>query len=144
MILSDWNHIFFVNCSASMFSASMQLENQSCKRGGEPRVKYPPNSRSATGLYSEAARKGASTGLPRVFPNGRREGGGDVQMTDALHDSNWSFFLWIIFPTCFVLSVVWTLFNFNSTTYSYCCITVWRPRHTMRQIAATRRRDRLL
>ena len=95
---------------------------QSCKRGGEPRVKSPTNPRSAPELYSEAVRKGASTGLSRVSP--QWVGWGGIQMASALHHSNWSFFLWIIFPTCFVLPVFWTLFLFNSTTHSYCCITV--------------------
>ena len=107
---------------------------QSCKRGDETQAKSQPNSRSAPAWYSEAEKKMCIYRLPgnlnrvntrwkaRFAPGIANGGGWGVQMTGTLHHANLSFFLWIIFPTCFRWPVLWKLFHFTTT---YCCISVW-------------------
>ena len=133
MMLSDWNHTFFINCSASMFSANMQLEPSLVKE--VTNHNQNPSQTLAQPLHGIAKPRKkvhlSTTGnLNRVntrwkarFAPGIANGGGwGVQMTGTLHHANLSFFLWIIFPTCFRWSVLWKLFHFTTT---YCCISVW-------------------
>ena len=88
MMLSDWNHTFFINCSASMFSANMQLKPSPVKE--VTNHKQNPSQTLAQPLHGIAKprKKGAfidyrelkiewirdeKPGLPRVSP---REVGG--------------------------------------------------------------------